>query len=569
MHYLCPLKPNIHVVDTIISWLDQMLFNVPAIKAVVVICLVCAAGLALGKLRIGGLRFGVTFVFFMGILCGALGIVIDHDMLNYASSFGLIIFVYVLGLQVGPGFVSAFRSGGTSLSILSLMLVAFGTLLSVLPVLFGNMPVGEMMGVLCGATTNTPALAAAQQELSQLGYASEGLTAALSLAVTYPLGMVGVIFALMLLRWKMQGRSETEEAADEAYIASFEVSNPAVFGKNLHDASDMDEKAFVVSRIWRGGKVILPTATTVLEQGDRVLVITKKKYVRSLTILFGQLDETDWNKKDIDWNALDSQLVSERILITKSSINGKHLGSLRLRSRFGVNVSRVKRSGLQLVATPDLVLRFGDRLTVVGEAESCQRVAEELGNAIKALDEPNMITIFMGMVLGLVLGYIPIALPGMSFPIRLGLAGGPIIVGILIGAYGPRLHMVTYVTSSANRLIRSLGLSTYLACLGLDAGPQFVETVLRPSALLWLGYAAVLAVVPVVIIGLVSILYYKKSFATTAGMLCGAMANPIALEYVNDTMADDKASVAYASVYPLCMFVRVIIAQLLVVFLLT
>lgn len=554
----------------LIHWLDTVLLGIPAIKAVMLISLVCAVGLALGKLHFRGVSLGVAFVFFVGILAGSLGLEIDHDMLIYAEDFGLIIFVYVLGLQVGPGFVSAFRHGGSSLSLISLGLVLFGTLLALVPIWTGGLTLGESMGILCGATTNTPALAAAQQELTQLGRPAEGISAALSLAVTYPVGMVGVIFALIAVKVWLRHKSvdETRED-DEAFIASFEVTNPAVFGKSLKEAAELGSGNFVASRIWRAGKVLLPTADTTLQENDRILVITHPKQMKALTYFFGKRDNTDWNKSDIDWNALDAHLVSERILITRKEVNGRHLGSLHLRQRFGVNVSRVKRSGIQLVATPDLILRFGDRLTVVGDAESCKRVAQELGNASGALEEPNMITIFLGMVLGLVVGYLPIAIPGMSDPIRLGLAGGPIVVGILIGAYGPRFHMVTYVTTSANRLIRSLGLSTYLACLGLDAGPQFVETVMRPAALAWVGYGLLVAFVPVVLFAWVSMRLFRKPFSTTAGMLCGAMANPIALEYVNESYPDEKTSIAYTTVYPLCMFARVIIVQLIVIFFLS
>lgn len=554
----------------LIHWLDTVLLGIPAIKAVMLISLVCAVGLALGKLHFRGVSLGVAFVFFVGILAGSLGIEIDHDMLIYAEDFGLIIFVYVLGLQVGPGFVSAFRHGGSSLSLISLGLVLFGTLLALVPIWTGGLTLGESMGILCGATTNTPALAAAQQELTQLGRPAEGISAALSLAVTYPVGMVGVIFALIAVKVWLRHKSvdETRED-DEAFIASFEVTNPAVFGKSLKEAAELGSGNFVASRIWRAGKVLLPTADTTLQENDRILVITHPKQMKALTYFFGKRDNTDWNKSDIDWNALDAHLVSERILITRKEVNGRHLGSLHLRQRFGVNVSRVKRSGIQLVATPDLILRFGDRLTVVGDAESCKKVAQELGNASGALEEPNMITIFLGMVLGLVVGYLPIAIPGMSDPIRLGLAGGPIVVGILIGAYGPRFHMVTYVTTSANRLIRSLGLSTYLACLGLDAGPQFVETVMRPAALGWVGYGLLVAFVPVVLFAWVSMRLFRKPFSTTAGMLCGAMANPIALEYVNESYPDEKTSIAYTTVYPLCMFARVIIVQLIVIFFLS
>ncbi len=547
------------------NWLQETLLTPSAIQAVIIICLICALGLSLGKLRFRGLSLGITYVFFIGILAGALGLRIDPEMLGYAESFGLVLFVYTLGLQVGPGFISTFRKGGTELNGLAFGVIILGTLISLLIVWLGLMPLPDMMGVLCGSTTNTPALGAAQQTLKQLGQPSS--SAALSCAVTYPLGLVGVIFALMLTKgWLMrrEGKKEDDGKGDEAFIASFSVCNPAIFHKSLYAAAGMDESKFVVSRLWRNGKVILPTADTFLEEGDRVMVITQQKFLEQLTIFFGSRDETDWNNKNVDWNALDSNLVSQRILITRPNINGKKLGDLHLRNRYGVNVSRVQRTGIQIVATPSLTLRMGDRVTVVGEADSIRRVAEELGNAVKTLDEPNMVTIFIGIVLGLLLGSIPFVIPGMSYPVRLGLAGGPIIMGILIGAFGPRFHMVAYTTTSANLMLRSLGLSMYLACLGLDAGRDFLDTVMQPAALLWIGFGFIITLVPVIFMAIVSVKWDGKTFATTAGMLCGAMANPIALNYVNETLPGEKASVAYATVYPLSMFLRVIIAQVIV-----
>lgn len=547
------------------NWLTDTLFTPSAIQATIIISLICALGLAMAKMRIRGISLGVTYVFFFGILAGTLGLQVDSQMLSYAESFGLILFVYTLGLQVGPGFMSAFRQGGTNLNLLAVGVVLLGTLLALTVGWLGILPLQDMMGVLCGATTNTPALGAAQQTLKQMGLPASG--AALSCAVTYAFGMLGVIVALMPLKgWLCRHeKSKEQDGKEEAFIASFLVCNPAIFNHTLGEISGMDESKFVVSRLWREGKVILPNAETTLQKDDRILVITRLKEIAHLTIYFGQRDETNWMRKDVDWNAIDSKLISQRILITRPEINGRHLGNLQLRTRYGVNVSRVQRAGIQLVATPNLTLRMGDRVTVVGEAESIKNVAKELGNVVKRLDEPNMVTIFLGIVLGLLLGSIPVFIPGISFPVKLGLAGGPIVMGILMGAFGPRFHMVAYTTTSANLMLRSLGLSTYLACLGLDAGKDFVETVCQPSALWWIGIGLIITLVPVAIMSVVSVLCSRKTYATTAGMLCGAMANPIALEYVNETMPDnDKASVAYATVYPLCMFLRVIIAQLIV-----
>lgn len=542
--------------------LIETLTTPSALQAVIVICLICTLGLGLGKLQVCGVRLGATFVFFAGIFIGALGLEVDAQMLRYAESFGLVLFVYCLGLQVGPGFVTAFRTGGASLNVLSLGVVVIGTLIAVLLSLAGLLPFGEMIGVLCGATTNTPALGAAQQTLQQMGQPSS--VAALSCAVTYAVGAVGVIVTLVLTRGWMSRRAHDEASpADEAFIASFLVCNPAVFGAPIATVARGQSARFVVSRLWRKGKVILPDADTVLAEGDRLLVITHQRDVAALTILFGKHDDKDWMREEIDWNALDTTLHSQLIVVTRSEINGHHLGSLHLRNRYGVNVSRVKRAGLQLVATPDLVLRLGDRITVIGTDEGLKRVSEELGNAVSDLDEPNLIVIFLGVVLGLLLGSIPFHF-GLSYPVQLGLAGGPIVMGILMGAYGPRLNIAAYTTTSASLMLRSLGLSMYLACLGLDAGRDFVGIVMQPQSLSWILYAVLVCVIPLIVMAVIATLRGRYGYATVAGMLCGAMANPIALDYVNSTQHNDRASIAYTTVYPLAMFLRVIIAQVLV-----
>lgn len=545
-------------------WLIELLTRPTAIQAVIVLCSICALGLSLAKFRFRGLSLGITFVFFSGILAGALGLRLDPQMLQYAEAFGLVLFVYTLGLQVGPGFVSAFRHGGTQLNMLSLGIVLLGTVIALVIAQFGGLPFGELIGVLCGATTNTPALGAAQQTLKQVGQPSA--IAALSCALTYPIGMIGVIVVLAVMKNWLQRHEHAREKEDDevAFITSFGICNPALFGKTICEVAEgFSRSKFIVSRIWREGKVILPTAETVIEDGDRLLVITQKSQIKPLTALFGSRDDKNWMAENIDWNALDAHLISRRILITRPEINGKRLRDLHLRNRYGVTVSRVKRADLQLVATPELMLRMGDRVTIVGTRESIDRVVEELGNVVKHLEEPNMVTIFLGITLGLLLGSIPFNL-GLDYPVQLGLAGGAIVVGILIGSYGPRLHMVAYTTQSANLMLRSLGLSMYLACLGIEAGSDFLDVVVQPAALAWIGFAFLITALPLVIVAVVSVTRRKMSVATTAGMICGAMANPIALGYVNDSLPGDKASIAYATVYPLAMFLRVIIAQIIV-----
>ncbi len=547
------------------KWISTTILEHSALQAVIIISLISAIGLALGRIRVLGVSLGVTFVFFMGILAGHLGISIDSQMLNYAESFGLVLFVYALGLQVGPGFFSSFRTGGLRLNMMATGVVLVGTVMALglcycTPV---NLP--DMVGLLCGATTNTPALGAAQQALKQMGMDSSG--AALGCAVTYPLGVVGVIFALILFRklFVRQQDLNVQEKEDHnhTYIAAYQVHNPGIYGKNLKEIAQHTNHKFVISRLWRNGNVCIPTFDTRLEEGDRLLVITSDKDALGLTILFGEQENTDWNKEDIDWDAIDSKMVSKRIIVTRPEINGKKLGSLRLRNAFGINITRIYRSGIQLLATPELVLQLGDRLTVVGEAPAVHNVEKVLGNAVKSLNEPNLVSIFIGITLGLLLGSIPISVPGIELPVKLGLAGGPIVVGILIGTFGPRIHMVTYTTHSANLMLRALGLAIYLACLGLDAGAHFFETVFRPEGLLWVGIGFILTFVPVIIMAFAAFKLWKLDFGSVAGMLCGSMANPMALNYANDTIPGDNPAVSYATVYPFCMFLRVIIAQLL------
>ncbi len=552
------------------EWLYSLFIEHSALQAVVVLSLISAIGLGLGKIHVCGISLGVTFVFFAGILAGHFGLSIDPQMLNYAESFGLIIFVYALGLQVGPGFFSSFRKGGVTLNMLAIAVVILGTFLAVVCSYTTGVSLPNMVGILCGATTNTPALGAAQQTLKQMGL--ESSTPALGCAVAYPLGVIGVILAVLLIRKLLVRREDLEvqekDDANKTYIAAFQVPNPAIFNKCIKDIAHMSYPKFVISRLWRDGNVSIPTSEKIIKEGDRLLVVTSEKDALALTVLFGEQENTDWNKEDIDWNAIDSQLISQRIVVTRPELNGKKLGALRLRNHYGINISRVYRSGVQLLATPELTLQLGDRLTVVGEAAAIQNVEKVLGNAIKSLKEPNLVAVFVGIILGLALGAVPFSIPGISTPVRLGLAGGPIIVGILIGTFGPRLHMITYTTRSANLMLRALGLSLYLACLGLDAGAHFFDTVFRPEGLLWIGLGFGLTLVPTVLVGFFAFKIMKIDFGSVSGMLCGSMANPMALNYANDTIPGDNPSVAYATVYPLSMFLRVIIAQVLLMFLL-
>lgn len=548
------------------DWFESLFWEQSALQAVCVISVIIAVGLGLGKLRVCGISLGVTFVFFTGILAGHLGLAIDPDILKYAEDFGLMLFVYELGLKVGPGFFSSFRTGGIKLNMLGLGLVLAGTAVAIALSYLMTIPMTDMVGILSGATTNTPSLGAAQQAISQLGLSTEG--AALSCAVTYPLGVVGVILAFVVVRKFVARKSDYEERhqddSDHTYVAEFRVTNPGIYGRSLREISTLGSVHFVVSRIWHDEDVSIPGPDDVLCEGDRVLVITNEDEVAKLTVLFGEKSERDWNKPDINWDSLDKNLVSRTITISKPQFNGRRLGSLKLRKLYVVNISRVSRSGVRLLARPDLMLQLGDRLTIVGTPEAINKVGTMMGNSDTDLKDPNLAAIFIGMVLSLIVGSIPISIPGISVPIKLGLAGGPIVVGILIGRFGPHFHMVTYTTRSANLMLRGIGLSLFLACLGLDAGGQFIDTILRGDGLTWVGAGFIITLLPSLVMTIAAMRWWHLDFGTAAGMVSGAMANPMSMTYADGITPGDNAPVAYATTYPLSMFARVVIAQLLV-----
>lgn len=549
------------------NWLQEAFLEPTMVQAVIIISLVSALGLYLGRIKIFGISLGITFVFFAGILAGHLGIVVNKDMLYFAQSFGLILFVYALGLQVGPGFFSSLKKGGVAMNMMGLGVILLGLIMTVGLHWVTGVSLSNMVGLLCGAVTNTPALGAAQQALLQIDPANtKGVTdMALACAVAYPLGVVGVILAIIILRALFADKKQKdlkEQRDTTTYVAEFHVSNPAIYEKSIKDVMKLTDKHFVISRVWRNGKVSIPTSDTLLHEHDHLLIISVKSDVENIKVLFGEQENVDWNKADIDWNAIDSQLISRRIAVTRNRVNGVKLGSLRLRNLYGINITRVNRAGIDLLASPDLRLQIGDRLTIVGEANSVNTVGKILGDEIKRLNNPNLLAVFIGISLGMLLGALPITLPGISTPVKLGIAGGPIIVGILMGAFGPRFHLTTYTTMSANLMLRQLGIIIYLAGLGIDSGVHFFETVFRAEGLLWIGLGFLLTIVPVLIVGFISSQFFKLDYAHNVGMLCGSMANPMALSYANTTVDGDEPSVSYATVYPLSMFIRVISAQL-------
>ncbi len=549
------------------NWLQEAFLEPTMVQAVIIISLVSALGLYLGRIKIFGISLGITFVFFAGILAGHLGIVVNKDMLYFAQSFGLILFVYALGLQVGPGFFSSLKKGGVAMNMMGLGVILLGLIMTVGLHWVTGVSLSNMVGLLCGAVTNTPALGAAQQALLQIDPTNtKGVTdMALACAVAYPLGVVGVILAIIILRALFADKKQKdlkEQRDTTTYVAEFHVSNPAIYEKSIKDVMKLTDKHFVISRVWRNGKVSIPTSDTLLHEHDHLLIISVKSDVENIKVLFGEQENVDWNKADIDWNAIDSQLISRRIAVTRNRVNGVKLGSLRLRNLYGINITRVNRAGIDLLASPDLRLQIGDRLTIVGEANSVNTVGKILGDEIKRLNNPNLLAVFIGISLGMLLGALPITLPGMSTPVKLGIAGGPIIVGILMGAFGPRFHLTTYTTMSANLMLRQLGIIIYLAGLGIDSGVHFFETVFRAEGLLWIGLGFLLTIVPMLIVGFIASQFFKLDYAHNVGMLCGSMANPMALSYANTTVDGDEPSVSYATVYPLSMFIRVISAQL-------
>ncbi len=553
------------------NWFIEIFTEQTFVQAILILSLICAVGLALGQIKIGGVSLGVTFVFFAGIIAGHFGLTINPDMLNMIQNFGLILFIYALGVQVGPGFFSSFKQGGVKLNIIALLLLVIGTVMALVIHWTSDISLGDMMGLLSGAVTNTPMLGAAQQALLQTDPANiEGANnMAMACATAYPFGLIGMILCVIFLRTIMgrKGSSYHDASSDNTFVAEYHVSNPAIFGKTIMEIRKNADCHFVISRIWKNEKVIIPTSETVIEEDEHLLVISSKNDVERVKTLFGHKENVDWNKKGIDWNAIDSQLVSRKVLVTKPELNGVKLGSLKLRNSYGINITRVNRAGIDLLPSRKLRLQLGDKLTIVGESRSIENVSTILGNQAKELSNPNLFAIFVGIVLGLVLGSIPFAFPGMSMPVKLGIAGGPIITGLLMGAFGPRMHLSIYMSRSANLMLRQLGLTIYLAGLGLSAGAGFFETVFSSEGLVWVIVSFALAVVPVLLTAFIAAKLFKLDYADNVGMLCGSMANPFALDFANPSGEGDDPAVAYATVYPASIFLRVISAQIILLIL--
>ena len=536
--------------------------------SVLILSLVIAFGIMLAKIKVAGVSLGITWILFVGIVFGHFDMTLNEHLLHFMKEFGLILFVYSIGLQVGPGFFSAFKKGGLTLNLLAMLVVFLGVVITIILHFVTGTPITSMVGILSGAVTNTPGLGAAQQANSDLN----GIDApeiALGYAVAYPLGVVGIILSLIALKYILRINTKTEEAEAERGLGhiqeltvrpiSFEIRNEAIDGKKIKDIRPLMNRDFVISRVQYhdGQGTELANSDTVLHLNDKILVISTPKDIEAISVFFGK-------QIDMQWEQLDKKLISRRILITKPELNGKMLSQLKIRNNFGASITRVNRSGVDLVAAPQLQLQMGDRVTIVGSELAVSHAEKVLGNSMKRLDHPNLIPIFLGIALGCILGSTPFVFPGIPQPVKLGLAGGPLIVSILISRFGPQYKMITYTTMSANLMLREIGISLFLACVGLGAGKGFVETVIYDGGYVWVGYGVIITIVPLLIAGLVGRYVFKLNYYTLIGVLGGSTTNPPALAYSNDLTSCDAPAVGYATVYPLTMFLRVLTAQILI-----
>ncbi len=548
------------------DWIQNLLCpgNTGLASTIVLYSFVIALGVYLGKLKLGGVSLGVTFVLFVGIIMGHFGYIVDGEVLHFVREFGLILFIFSIGLQVGPGFFSSFKKGGMRLNGLAVL----GILLNVAIVLAiyfidGNTSMSALVGVMSGAVTNTPGLAAAQQTVGDITAAN---TMAMGYAAAYPLGVVGIILAMFIVKWifRIKVDKEVKEIEDEAensqlkpHVVTFEATNQLIEGKNLQQIHDIINCNFVVSRLMRAdGSIVIPKSETEIHAGDKVLVVMSAHDEDRLKAVIGP-------EIDMDWKAMPSPVVSRRILITKGNYNGATIGSLRLRMGYKLNATRVNRAGVDLLASPGLRLQIGDRLTVVGNEEDINRLATKLGNSMKRLNEPNLITIFVGILFGIILGSI-----NVGFGMKLGLAGGPLVVAILLSRFGYKFKLITYTSSSASLLMRELGICLFLASVGISSGKDFALTVFNTTGMWWVIWGFIITVVPLIVVGCIARGCYKINFLTIMGLMSGGCTDPPALAYANNSTGNDAPAVAYSTVYPLTMFLRVVAAQVLVLMLL-
>ena len=549
------------------DWLSNLFFGTGIAHSIFVLALAIAIGIFLGaKLKFKGITLGITWILFCAIACSHFGMRLDPLVESFAKDLGLILFVYSIGLQVGPGFFSSFGKGGLRLNMLAAGIVLLGCVTAYVIHLISGTDIATMTGVLFGAVTNTPGLGAAQQTFQDLtGIANPDIASGYAMA--YPLGVVGILFSLLVLRWIFRVQLDKEEEqvkaekGEEQQVASFDMklTNPQIEGIRVRDLKLLTHVNLVVSRLLDAqGVESMPDADTILHIGDRVRFVGDAKNERTIMLL-GEKTEVAWDEKEKNMH-----LISRHIVVTKSKMNGRRIGDLKVRAAYQITITRIRRAGIELLATPDLILQLGDRLTVVGEQEAVDKVAKVFGNSTKKLDAPNLASLFFGIILGVALGSIPFALPGLSQPFKLGIAGGTLIIAILMGAFGTKWHLVTYTTSSANLMIREIGISLFLAAVGFGAGGSFVETLLD-GGYVWIGYGVIITLLPLLLIGFIARKGYKLDYFTLMGLIAGSTTDPPALAYAtSQSSANDRAAVAYSTVYPLTMFLRVLTGQLMI-----
>ena len=548
----------------------ELLFGSSTAHIIFILAATIALGTLLGKVKIGGISLGVTWILFVGIALGHFKMGIDPKVLGFVKEFGLILFIYSVGLQVGPGFFASLKQNGLKLNLLSIGVMLVGILVTCLIALLSDTRLITMTGVMSGAVTNTPALGSAQQTyLDTMGTNEPSI--ALGYAVAYPLGVIGLILALILLRKVFRVDPEKEDARlhEEHVIETHDpdrvtvvITNPQLDGKRVYEVARLLNRSFVVSRVLKeGGTPVLADAQTIISLGDKVFFVSDPRDTEAVITFLGQ--QIEMPQKEWDEQSRDTELVSRPLLVTRSSINGKQLGALQLRKHFKVNVTRVNRSGVDLIASPSLELLLGDRLTVVGSESAIRELAGFLGNSQKRLREPNLIPMFIGILLGVVVGMIPFHISGIPLPVKLGLAGGPLIVAILLSRFGARFHLVTYTTISASLMLREIGISLFLAAVGLSAGPEFVST-LTGGGYVWVGYGFLITVIPILVMGILGRWVFNFNYFELMGTLSGSMTDPIALSFVSSNSPNDIPAVSYSTVYPLTMFLRVVSAQILI-----
>ena len=549
------------------DWLQNLFTDENSIAHIVLLySFVIAVGVLLGKIKIFGVSLGVTFVLFTGIVCGHFGFTGNTQILTFLQDFGLILFVFCIGLQVGPSFFSSFKKGGVAMNLIAIGIVCLNVAvaLGLYYGLNGRIELPMMVGILCGAVTNTPGLGAANEALSQLSY--NGPQIAMGYACAYPLGVLGIIGSIIAIRYICRVNLKKEEEAiarEEAAnphltprMMHLEVHNEALEGKTLLQVKDFMGRDFVCSRILQNGHVSIPNRDTVFHIGDQLFVVCAEDDAEAIIAFIGPKIEVDWEKQD-------TPMVSRRILITQPKMNGKQLGEFHFSSMYGVNVTRVNRSGMDIFASRNLTLQVGDRVMVVGAQDAVERVAGLMGNSLKRLDHPNIVTIFLGILFG----SLPIAFPGIPTPVKLGLAGGPLIVSILIGRFGYKMKLVTYTTMSANLMLREIGIALFLASVGIKAGANFVSTVVDGDGLLYVGCGFLITVIPLLIMGAVARFHYKMNYFMLMGLIAGSNTDPPALAYSNQTAGNNAPAVGYSTVYPVSMFLRILTAQLLILIL--